>query len=309
MHFLALPFLWGAAAPSFAARHARKSPSADVAVSTKTHVTSTVERTTTPARWNVITKGPFIPDTAEASPVGTWVLNPTIYLQSTPDGQYSAVNIEEFSTGLGSGGLEFDTALPLIPNNSPNYFEADQYWFKWQVSRDDNTYRFFSRPAVSIEPYFLVPGQSQNETTQEGIFIPLHKRFKPFELYAQAGMLLPNSFQRQGQINEIWGNLYSYSAALEDVMSDKHGAGWILEAYGETQDKNSLFGGVNQPAWSFISASPDLEVTWPNRQSFEVGWSVGMFFPLMANGTPWSRLAIASVTLYFNGIYGNRLEH
>ncbi len=273
------------------------------------HVSSVVEESTATTLWRPVTAGPFVTGTAEVSPISTWLLTHQTFMQKLPDGNYSGLSIEKFTVGLGAN-LEFDAQVPVIPEFSPNYFLNDQYWFKWQTSADADTYTAWAKPATALEAHFIVP-QAPGSGYIEGLFGVLHKRFKPFEFYAQAADLVQNPIPSSTGSSQIMnGNLFTYAAALETVLSDKYSAGLVTEVYGNAQGRFSVFGPVNTPAFSFMDVDPlELEINWPNREEYEASWQLGCFMPVYAHNYPWLPIPMAMVTLYFNGIYGNRLEH
>ncbi len=276
--------------------------------STVRHVSYAIEDSSSVTRpWAVVTSGPNITGKAEAVPIGSWYFNEYALFQKLSDAKYLGTPIQKFAVGLGHG-LEFVAAVPTIPTEAANFFEKQQYLFKWQITADADTRRAFARPAVSVEPYFIVPQFGVGDYEQ-GLFALVHKRFEPFEFYAQAGDFLQDPSSSNGSPQIMDGNLFSYGSALEDVLNARHGAGIIVELYGQAQGNFSAFGKVNTPAFSFLSISPELEATWPNTKDFNITWNVGCFFPAYANNYPWQLIPQAQVQFFFNGIYGNAMEH
>ena len=234
--------------------------------------------------------------TAEVNPIGTWWYSPTSYFQKTADGKYVDINTESVGVGLGKH-LGFNASVPVIPFPTQNYYQQQQYWFKWQINSDQNTYKFLSLPAFGMETRFV----DENGDDKEGLFLLSHKRFKPFELYAQFGAYSHNPIQNAaGTPRTLNGAIMNYALSFEDVLSDAHGAGFVIEAFGQNQSNFSFYGKTNAPSWEYFSIAPELEFDWPDEPSFALAWEAGVFIPVVAHNYVYGYTPMITLTYYFN---------
>lgn len=289
-------------------------------------------------RWGPVTSGPFYTGTAEVEPLGSDFIEPW-WFDSMRPGQNTVMQsmLQRFTVGLGRG-WDFSLSIPLQYNSvaGENAFAPGDttLWFKREIIKDANPLSFWAHPAISVEALFVLPtGQYQNlnpalkgadqtgnGTFDESLQLVFRKRFKPFALYAQVGDYVsnPNSvpagfgfdnglIATPHPLTLVNGNLINYSAALEHILNEKWGAGYVLELTGQTQGNQSLFSGAaNAPAWSYLWGSTSLEITWPNQDDYAVTWGAGMTFPIQQINYPRAYAPMATVTFNFMGNKGYR---
>jgi hypothetical protein len=163
--------------------------------------------------------------------------------------------------------------------------------------------------------------QTGDGTYNEGLYVIVRKHFKPFMFYLQVGDIIENptdvgpgftfnnglsvTSSSQSVLN---GNLLYYAGALEHVLNDKWGAGYVLEFFGESQSGQSLFGAANAPAWSFFWIDPAIEFSWPNEGAVTVTWGAGIALPVYQSNYPQTFTPLGTVTIYYNGPFGYRGE-
>ena len=247
-------------------------------------------------RWGPLTAGPIVAGTAEVNPIGTWWYSAASYLQKTQDAKFVDVNTEGVGIGLGKH-LGFNVAMPVVPFTTQNYYQQQQYWFKWQISSDDHTRQFLSLPAFGMETRFV----DQSGDDREGVFFLAHKRFKPFELYAQFGSYSHDAIDNgAGEAPTVNGVSFNYALSFEQVLSDAHSAGYVIEAFGQNQSNFSFYGKTNVPPWGWFSVSPEFEFNWPNTPSFALAWEIGCFLPVYAYNDIYGVTPMANLVYYFN---------
>lgn len=289
-------------------------------------------------RWGPATSGPFYTGTAEAEPLGSDFVEPWWYDQERPQQKMTTQYMpQRLDLGVGEG-WDFSMSIPLVNNQVPGvsaFGVGDtMVWLKREIIEDADTYKFWARPALSMEALFVLPtGQYQNlnpalngadqtggGTFDESLQLVLRKRFKPFALYAQVGDYVanPTSIETGFGFNNgissafhpmrlVNGNLLNYSACLEQILNDKWGAGYVLELTGQSQMGQSLFyGQANAPSWSYLWGDAGLEMTWPDRDGFAVTWGVGMTWPILESNYPKVYSPMATVTFNFAGRKGYR---
>ena len=254
-------------------------------------------------RWEVLNGGPLLAYIAEQPPAGTWGYTPDLFAQELPDKRYFMENTQNFMFGLGNH-LGFYASRPIVPFDSEAYFEATQFNFGWQMTKDENTSAFLSKPALGTEVSF-VNSQEQN---LEGLFFMAHKRDKPFEFYAQVGSYVQNSYASTlcgssgtcDVARQIPGQLFIASLAFEQILDQRTAFGYIVEAFGEDQSLYSRFGKTNVAPWSYASVAPELELTWPNEPDHALTWRAGVMIPAYRNNYFPGYTPIAALTYFFN---------
>ncbi len=298
--------------------------------------------------WGPNTSGPFFTGTAEVEPVGSFFLEPYWYDFLQPSLGTSILSMpQRISVGV-IKNWEFDASVPIVVNQatSPtapagqsvqNLGVGDTLlWIKRQISDDGNVFSFWSLPAMSFDLQFTLPtghylnldpnqyttDQTGGGTFDEAFYLILRKHFRPFMFYLQLGDIIENptsvgpgytmnnqtavTTQAQKIVN---GNIFYYAGALEHVLSDTWGAGYLIEFFGESQVGQSLlFGAANTPAWSFFWAAPELEISYPYEGSVTVTWGVGMAFPVYSSNYPQTYTPMGTITVYYNGPFGYRGE-
>lgn len=296
--------------------------------------------------WGPATSGPFFTGTAEVEPRGSWYIEPYMFAMHKPGSTTFNFN-QKSAMGLG-GHLEFDSQLPLLlnvakPPATPAGTTKSQIGygdahldFKYQLTSDGDTYKFFARPAVSLTADLFVPtgnasglhpsrygvDQFGNGTFQQGLSLLVRKRAKPFSVYAQLGDLIQDPADVGGgygynnaittvpagtRAHVVYGNLLYYSADLEYVLNTRHGIGILAEVDGESQNNhNLLFGNATAPAFSYLSAAPEIEYTWPAGKRLAITWGAGVNIPVQRSGYPRVVDPMLTVTFCFNGPNGGR---
>ena len=295
--------------------------------------------------WGPNTSGPFFTGTAEVEPIGSWYLEPFVYDSISP-GSSSYYMPMRLAVGLGHNlELDTFIPLidnvegpPITPSGqSANHFGVGNTHFevKWQIASDEDVYLPLARPSVALTFDFWVPsGQYQNLNPQqyganqlgngtfnEAVMLLVRKHVKPFMFYLQVGDIVENpttvgvgyGFNNGINQNEVAnehvvdGNLLYYAGAFEHVINTEWGAGYLLEIYGESQSgQNLLFGAANAPAWSFLWAAPEVEVTWPHTRNLSATWGAGVALPVYQSDYPRTVTPMGTVTVYFNGPFGYR---
>jgi hypothetical protein len=297
--------------------------------------------------WGPNTSGPMFTGTAEVEPVGSFFYEPYWFDYLSPGlGMSSLAMTQRLSIGL-IKNWEFDISVPFVANQAGapttpgatvNAFGIGDsiVWFKNQLTSDADPYHFFARPALTVEYQFTLPtghflnlnpqlygeDQTGDGTFDEGIYLIMRKHFKPFMLYLEAGDIIENPTQvgtgytfnngiqtTSSPQTVVDGNLLWFSGAFEHVLSDKWGAGYVLEFFGESQTGQSLlFGAANAPAWSFLWVDPGIELTWPDTERLSVTWGLAMGFPVYQSNYPATYTPMGTITVYYNGPFGYRGE-
>ncbi len=255
-------------------------------------------------RWEVLNGGPLLTYPAEQPPAGTWGYTPYLFAQELPDNRYFMENTQNFMFGLGNH-LGFYASRPIVPFDREAYFEATQFNFGWQITKDENTSAFLAKPALATEVSF-VNSQKQN---LEGLFLMAHKRDKPFEFYAQAASYVQNSYMSSlcgssgsscGDTRQVPGQQFIASLAFEQILNQRHALGYIVEVFGEDQTFYSPFGKTNVTPWYYASAVPELELTWPNTPNHALTWRAGVMIPVCQHDYFPGYTPIAALTYFFN---------
>jgi hypothetical protein len=244
--------------------------------------------------WEPYTSGPFLAGDAEVVPMGTWWLRPLTYFQNLGDGKYEAINTENVGVGLGNR-LAFNASVPLVPYQTQNYFQEQQYWFKWEFMHDRDTYHIAGQ-SYGVEARFV----DQTDADKEGVFFLSHDRFKSLQFYAQLGAFSPNPVTNAGQPQSINGVIFNYDLSLEHILNDSMNAGYILEAFGQNQSNYSFYGTTNAPGWGYLSIAPEFEFDWPNKKSFAIAWQAGVFLPVYAHNYVYGLMPVLSMIYHFN---------
>ena len=299
-----------------------------------------------PHEWGPTTSGPFFTGTAEVEPMGSSYWEP--YLFDYKKAGSRSMNFNEKSAmGLGHN-LEFDVQVPLILNTAtataaPAGTTVSQFGpgdthmdFKYELTTDQNTYKFLAWPAISLTADFFLPSgnasglrpsrygvdQFGNGTFQEGASLLIRKRAKPVTLYAQLGDLIEDPMDAtQGygynndistvkagqQVRVVDGNLLYYSAAMEYVFNGRHGIGFLAEVDGQSQSLHNLFfGKATAPSYSYLSAAPEVEYTWPAGKRFAITWGAGVNLPVERGDYPHIVTPMMTLTFNFFGPKGGR---
>ena len=296
--------------------------------------------------WGPNTSGPFFTGTAEVEPIGSWYLEPVFVYDYLSPGSSSLYNPVRLSIGLGHNleldtfiPLILNTVGPPVSpqGTSASHFGAGNTHFeiKWELTSDQNVYLPLARPAIALTFDFWVPsGQYQNLNPQdygtdqlgngtfnESVFLLVRKHVKPFIFYLQLGDIVENpstvgvgyTFNNgltsinSPDFHMVDGNLLYFAGAFEHVVNTEWGTGYLLEFYGESQSgQNLFFGRANAPAWSFLWAAPEVEVTWPHGKEFSATWGAGVALPVYQSNYPSTVTAMGTVSFYFNGPFGYR---
>ena len=254
-------------------------------------------------RWEVLNGGPLLTYPAEQPPAGTWGYTPYLFAQELPDKRYFMENTQNFGFGLGHR-LGFYASRPIVPFEREAYFEATQFNFGWQITRDEDTSDLRAKPAIATELSFV---SSQNENL-EGLFIMAHKRFKPFEVYAQAASYFQNPYTSSlcgaggvcDSAQERPGQQFIYSLAFEQILDEKHVFGYVVEAFGQNQADFSPFGAATAAPWNYLSIVPELEATWPDTPDQALTWRAGVMLPAYEHNYFSGATPIVALTYYFN---------
>ncbi|MHB8369635.1 MAG: hypothetical protein ACYDBP_08085 [Leptospirales bacterium] len=298
--------------------------------------------------WGPNTSGPMFTGTAEVEPVGSFFYEPYWFNYLTPGlGSSSLAMTQRLSIGL-IKNWEFDIAIPFVSNQATaptapagstlNTFGMGDtlVWVKKQLTSDVDPFHLFARPALTLELQFTLPtghflnlnpqlygeDQTGDGSYNEGLYLIMRKHFKPFMLYMQLGDIIENptqvgagfTFNNGIQMTPapqtvVNGNLLWFSGALEHVLSDKWGAGYVLEFFGESQTGQSLlFGPASAPPWSFLWVDPGIELTWPDTDRVSVTWGLAMGFPVYQSNYPSTYTPMGTITVYYNGPFGYRGE-
>ncbi|HUJ79500.1 MAG TPA: hypothetical protein VLY45_04200 [Nitrospiria bacterium] len=293
-------------------------------------------------RWSPNTSGPFFTGTAETEPLGSSYFEPITYAYLSSGGA-TVSNLLKVAVGLGHH-LEFDMAAPLVyatdrtSGASSTGLGDTNFQGKWQLIPDADTNAFLAFPATSLTFGITVPtgsyenldpakhgvDQFGNGTVNESIGLLIRKRARPFLFYAQLNEIIQN----QARVEEgytfndgltrvppgesfrmVDGNLIYYTAVFEHVVNERWQAGYLLELFGEWQSAQSLFfGSANAPAWSFLWAAAEAEVTWPRKERFSATWGIGAALPVYTDNYRRNYTLMGTVTLYYNGLGGSRDE-
>jgi len=296
--------------------------------------------------WGPTTSGPFFTGTAEVEPMGSWYEEPFLFdmrhgsSTSKNFNQKIAVGMGhnlEFDVQL---PMLLNTAKsPTAPAGDAvsQFGPGDSHLsFKYELTNDADTCKFLARPAMTLTFDFIVPSgntsglrasrygvdQFGNGTFQEGMSLLVRKRAKPFMIYGQFGDLIGDptrvskgygfdngitSIQAGRQVRMVDGNLLYYSAALEYVLNTRHGIGFLAELDGQSQSQHSLlFGKATAPSYSYLSAAPEVEFTWPARKNLAITWGAGVNLPVERGDYPRTVTPMFTVSFNFNGPNGGR---
>ncbi|MDA8060752.1 MAG: hypothetical protein ACYCXP_06240 [Leptospirillum sp.] len=219
-------------------------------------------------------------------------------------------------------------------------------FFRYNFLLENDVTSLWHRPSLTIEPQFVLPtgkytelnptanglDQTGNGTFNEGLYLIAKKSAKPFRLFFMAGDVIQNPTTvganyasnnvtftpipctasgqcHTGRFNMVDGNLLDYSLAVEHILNDHYGLGYVLELVGQTQTGSSLFfGNATVPSWSFLWAAPSVEATYPNTGKMAVTWSVGVALPLYQSNIPEMYTPFGMATVWYNGVFGYRGE-
>ncbi len=296
--------------------------------------------------WGPTTSGPFFTGTAEVEPKGSWYQEPYLFdfmrsgSMSEDYNQKVAIGLGHHLEFDAQMPLIFNIERPsTAPSGTTvsQFGQGDTHLdFKYEFTTDANTYRFLARPALSMTTDIFLPtgnvsgllpnlygvNQFGNGDFQEGVSLIMRKRVKPFSCYGQFGELIEDPFNASqgyqynnnttvvvsGQpVHVIYGNLLYYSGDLEYVLNDRRGIGFLAEVDGQSQDlRNLLFGAATAPSYSYLSAAPEAEYTWPTRKRYDVTWGAGVNLPVETGDYPGMVTPMTTVTFSFNGPHGNR---
>ena len=227
--------------------------------------------------------------------MGTWWLRPLTFLQKTGDGRYTAINTENVGIGMGEH-LAFNASVPLAPYQTENYFQQQQYWFKWEFAHDWNTYSLAGQ-SYGLEARFV----DQTNENKEGLFFLAHNRFKRLQYYAQLGAFSPNPVENGAVLPQtVNGAIFNYDFSLEHTLTDSANAGYILEAFGQNQSNFSFYGKTNAPSWDYLLIAPEFEFDWPNTRSFALAWQAGVFIPVYVHNYVYGLMPVLSMISHFN---------
>lgn len=303
------------------------------------------QQKTRPA-WGPATSGPFFTGTAEVEPMGSTYWEPYLFEYSKQGSK--SINFNQ-KTALGLGhNLELDAQVPLILNTAtapgaPAGATVSQFGngdahldFKYELTKDRNTYKLLAWPAMALTADFFLPSgnasglrpsrygvdQFGNGTYQEGLSLLVRKRARPFSIYAQLGDLVENptnvsqgygynngmnTVQSGTHVRVVDGNLLYYSAAIEYVLNTRHGIGILAEVDGQSQSLHNLFfGRATAPSYSYLSAAPEVEYTWPAGKRFAITWGAGVNLPVERGDYPRIVTPMMTLTFCFNGPNGSR---
>jgi hypothetical protein len=296
--------------------------------------------------WGPSTSGPFFTGTAEVEPRGSWYIEPYMFdfsraaSTSFNFNQKVAIGLGGNLELDSQAPMIFNIARPPAtpPGTTKNQFGIGDTHLnlKYQLISDRNTYTFLARPAISLTADLFIPSghfsglrpsrygvdQFGNGTFQEGLSVLVRKRAKPFSFYAQLGDLIEDptnvsagygfnngitSVPPGTHLHLIGGNLLYYSADLEYVLNSKHGVGILAEVDGQSQDQhNLLFGKATAPSYSYLSAAPEAEFTWPARRKLAITWGAGVNLPVERGDYPRVVAPMVTVTFNFFGPNGSR---
>lgn len=224
------------------------------------------------------------------------------------------------------------------PSTPPGVHVADwglgnfHVQLKYQFAKDADTYRLFALPSMAVSlDYYAPVGKYQdlnpaqygadqfvNGTTAEEINFLIRKRFKPFEFYGEVGYLVQNP-TRVGPgytfdngiaivppgvygLRMVDGDTLWWGAALEHVLNDEYGIGYVIEFTGQYQSGSSIwYGAANAPPYSYVWAVPAVEFNWPTTRTIVVTWGAGVALPVEQHNYPRTFTPLATFTLYYNG--------
>ncbi len=219
-------------------------------------------------------------------------------------------------------------------------------FFRYNFLLENDVYSLWHRPSLTIEPQFVLPSgkytelsptangldQMGNGTYNEGLYLIVKKSAKPFRLFFMVGDVVQNPTTvganyasnnvtftpipctptgqcQSGRFDMVDGNLIDYSFALEHVLNDDYGLGYILEIVGQTQTGTSLvFGNATVPSWSYLWVAPSIELKYPSTRRMAVTWSLGVALPLYQSNIPQMYTPFGMATVWYNGVFGYRGE-
>jgi hypothetical protein len=203
---------------------------------------------------------------------------------------------------------------------------------KYQFAKDADTYHLWAMPSLAMSVDFYTPigkyqdlspnqygaDQFVNGTNAEEINFLIRKRFKPFEFYGEVGYLVQDptrvgpgytfdngiAFVPPGLygVRMVDGDTIWWGAALEHVLNDEYGIGYVLELTGQYQSGSSVwFGTATAPPYSYVWGVPAIEFNWPQTRSVVVSWGIGVALPIAQHNFPRTYTPLATFTLYYNG--------
>ena len=342
--FLLPVIFWGLSAPSVQAAESAEGPQ-DV---NGDLIPDLSEMAPHYLSWGPNTSGPMFTGTAEVEPVGSFFYEPYWFDYLQPGIGFSSLYMpQRISIGL-IKNWEFDFLVPFVANQgvyptTPAGMTVNAFgmgdslvWIKQQLTNDADPYHFWARPTLTLEYQFTLPtghflnlnpqmytiDQTGDGTFNEGLYLIMRKHFKPFMLYLQLGDIIENPTQvgagftfNNGLVSTpqaqsvVNGNLLYYAGAIEHVLNDTWGAGYLLEFFGESQSgQNLFFGAANSPAWSYFWLAPEIEVSWPNKGTVTVTWGAGVALPVYQSNYPQTYTPMGTITVYYNGPFGYRGE-
>jgi hypothetical protein len=296
--------------------------------------------------WGPTTSGPFYTGTAEVEPMGSWYLEPYLFDSSHGGSSSKEFNQKMAIGMGHNLEFDIQTPMILNTAKSPTtpmgktvsqFGTGDTHMnFKYELTKDADTCKFLAQPAMTLTFDFIIPSgnasglrasrygvdQFGNGTYQEGLSLLIRKRARPFMFYGQFGDLIGDpttvskgyvfnngigSVQSGRHVRMVDGNLLYYSAALEYVLNTRHGIGLLAELDGQSQSGHSLFfGKATAPSYSYLSAAPEVEFTWPARKNLAITWGAGVNLPVERGDYPRTVTPMFTVSFNFNGPNGGR---
>ncbi len=296
--------------------------------------------------WGPTTSGPFFTGTAEVEPRGSWYQEPYMFdyrqtgSSSVDFNQKLALGIgNNLEFDVQAPLILNSVSPPGTPGGTTvrQLGLGDSHLdFKYELTKDSSTYTFLGWPAVSLTADLFLPfgntsglrpsrygaDQFGNGTFQEGLSLLIRKRARPFSFYGQLGDLVEDpthvsqgygfnngisTVQSGSNVRLVDGNLLYYSAAMEYVLNTKHGIGFLAEVDGQSQSLHNLFfGRATAPSFSYLSAAPEAEFTWPARRHLALTWGVGVNLPIERGDYPRILTPMVTLTLNFFGPNGSR---
>jgi hypothetical protein len=296
-------------------------------------------------RWVGNTSGPFYTGTADVEPGGSFYVEP-YYFDYRTRGSHTVNAPFKVALGIGKKfEFDVYAPLVFVRNANPNLNDPEHasnsgygdtiLQVKWQATKEEDRTHFLSRPSTGLVFAENVPtgkfqglqqnlfGSDQLGTGEwnEQFGLLARKQFRPFELYVQEGAVVENPVTVTGpysfdngiasvpageKYRVVDGTILSSSAALEHVLSPKHGFGYLVEYIAERQfSHNLLFGRATTPTYSYINLIPEVEITGPHKGKFEVTWGAGTAFTVRRKNYPAQLTPMFTITLLAD-LHGSR---
>lgn len=210
---------------------------------------------------------------------------------------------EYYSLQVAMGLLDHYAMTSMTQYNGNGENQRTSLRLKKQLTFDGDTDKFDAEWAQALEAKISEPGVGAvtqnsivlNSYEDEGVAYFAHKRFKPYEIYTEAGYLF---YQPKNGIH--YGDGPYQDVTLERLFGRNIGV--TLELYNQQRTGFAVFGGsVNTPGYEFLDFAPQLEIQGDVMGHF---LTLGVGYSFVAYQTAYA-LQSGILVATFNMFWGN----